>query len=110
LFFASRYMIWGALDGSLRVWNEETDQLHDERWVEADPGTTGRVWFLQCEHGKVAAVSWVGVNKGLFELWDVDEFEQGNLSESSDDTIRFVSDCPISFQFRPPRAKAEEPV
>src|ERR1700755_672055 len=37
LVWVGKYMISGALDGFLRVWNEETNELHAERQVEGLP-------------------------------------------------------------------------
>jgi hypothetical protein len=57
-------MISGGLDGVLRVWNDETNQLHAER----NRGQASRIWKLIYGQGSTAAISSVERKVFLFEL------------------------------------------
>ena len=77
LIWSGKYMISGGLDGVLRVWNEDLNEVQAERMTEGDPG---RIRHLVSGPGNAAAISSFGPDVPfLLEVWDSEELENGNF-------------------------------
>jgi WD40 repeat protein len=74
--WADKYLISAGLDGAIRVWDNETGQMHSKR---QSPESIERAFFFLSRKRSVAALTSSGKFERLLEIWTVEDFMNGTV-------------------------------